>query len=227
MRHEFRIGSMISLVLACGVEQKPQQQSSTAPTQVEVRPPTAQLAPNDAQQFTLSPSTVQVVWSVVETSGGNVTQAGLYTAPPYSGVFHVVATSTANSAISGQAVVTVDSGVRLVATTPASAFACEAVALKATISGSADNAVVWSAPASCGTITSAGIFTSLRGSGPCLVTAQAHADAAQIATVTVNVAPERVLSVAVVPASTSVALGGSQAFSANVTTACGTFPAGT
>jgi hypothetical protein len=41
------------------------------------------------------------------------------------------------------------------------------------------------------------------------------------------VAPERVLSVAISPASAMVMPGGGQTFGANVTTACGTFPAGT
>jgi hypothetical protein len=66
----------------------------------------------------------------------------------------------------------------------------------------------------------------LRGTGTCIVTAQAHADPGQVAAVTVNVAQERVLSVAVVPLSTSLTPAGTQSFSANVTTACGTFPAG-
>jgi hypothetical protein len=58
------------------------------------------------------------------------------------------------------------------------------------------------------------------------VTAQAKADIAQTAFITVNVAPERVLGVTILPAIASLAPGGAQSFSANVTTACGTFPAG-
>jgi hypothetical protein len=228
MRHEARIASVVGLVLACGTEHKPQDQGAgSSPTaQFEVRPSAVQLGPNDAQQFTFSPTTVQVAWSVAEATGGTITQTGRYTAPAYSGIFHVVATSTTNSGASAQAVVTVDSGARIVATSPVNAFACEAVALTTTVTGSTDTGVVWSAPASCGTVTTAGVFTSLRGSGTCVVTAQAHADPGKVASITVNVAPERVLSVAIVPASTTVMPGGAQAFAANVTTACGTFPAG-
>src|SRR5438874_3942276 len=206
MRHPFRVMSAIVFALACGTEHKAPDQGSVLPTaaQLEIRPSEVQLTTNDAQQFTLSPTTVQVTWSVAEANGGSITQAGLYTAPGYSGVFHVVATSTTNAAASAQAVVTVDSGVRIAATSPVNAYACEAVALTATVTGSADTSVVWSAPAACGTVTTAGVFTSLRGTGTCIVTAQAHADGGKMGAITVNVSPERVLSVAIVPASTSV-----------------------
>jgi hypothetical protein len=218
----------VALAFACGSERKAtEQEGTTGNTAPEVHPSSVKLAPNDVQQFSFSPTTVQVAWSVAESSGGAITQGGLYTAPAYSGVFHVTATSTSSSAVSAQATVTVDSGVRIAVTSPVNAFACEAVALTATVTGSGDTSVLWSAPASCGTVTPAGIFTSVRGTGTCVVTAQAHADPTQVAAVTVNVAPERVLRVAVLPASASLAPSGTQTFTANVTTACGTFPAGT
>jgi len=226
MPHAFRVALLVALAFACGTEHK-QGQGSPGSGELAVNPPAVQLVPNAAQQFTLSPSTLQVTWSVAETTGGSITQAGLYTAPAQSGVFHVVATSTTNANASAQAVVTVESGISIVATSPVNAFACEPVALTATVTGSSDTGVVWSAPASCGTVTTAGVFISLRGSGTCVVTAQAHADVAKMASITVNVAPERVLSVALVPVSAVIVPGGSQTFAANVTTACGTFPAGT
>ena len=228
MRQPFRVTSAIAVALACGTEHKAPDQGSVLPpaAQLEIRPSEVQLTTNDAHQFTLSPTTVQVTWSVAEANGGSINQSGFYTAPGYSGVFHVVATSTTNSAANAQAVVTVDSGVRIAATSPVNAYACEAVALTATVTGSTDTGVVWSAPPSCGTVTTAGVFTSARGTGTCIVSAQAHADASKIAAITVNVAPERVLSVAIVPGSANLAAGGAQTFAANVTTACGTFPAG-
>src|SRR5947209_8435249 len=62
MRHEFRVASAILFVAACGMEQKTPDQGAASSTgaQLEVRPSTVQLNPNDVQQFTLSPSTVQV-----------------------------------------------------------------------------------------------------------------------------------------------------------------------
>lgn len=226
MHSQLKAALLAALVLACGAR-KDQGESTGETAPVNVAPNPVELQPRRGQGFALSPSTVQVSWSVTESTGGTVSQAGSYTAPVLSGTFHVVATSTADPKISGSAVVTVDSGVRISAVSPVSAFACEAVSLSATVTGSTDTTVVWSTPATCGTVTNLGVFTSARGSGPCLVTAQAHADAAQTATITVNVASERVLSVAVVPATVNLATGASQSFTANVTTACGTFPAGT
>lgn len=226
MRHDWRIPCVAGLALACGSAGTTREQgAATAAGQVDVHPSEVRLRPKQAQQFSWTPTTVQVSWSIAEANGGAVSQAGIYTAPGYSGVFHVVATATGN--VSGQAIVTVDSGVRIVARSPVDAFACEALTLTATVTGSSDTAVVWSAPSSCGTITPAGVFTSGRGSGTCLVTAQAHADPAQAVAISVNVAPERVLGVAVLPATATVGAGSTQAFAANVTTACGTFPAGT
>jgi len=227
MRHQFLIAVVASLI-ACGHERKTATDGSgeEAPTSFEVRPSSALLTPGGPQQFSLAPTTVQVSWKVTEANGGTINSTGLYTAPGFSGVFHVVATSTANPAASAQAIVTVDSGVRIAATSPVNAFACEQTALTATVTGSGDTAVIWSVPGDCGTITTSGAFTSLRGSGTCVVTAQAHADVTQAAAITVNVAPERVLSVAVLPAAATVGPGGARMFAANVTTACGTFPAG-
>ena len=224
MRRPVAAGFALLLASGCGLEQKPTE--GTPNPGLALEPASAQLTANQRQQFALSPSTVQVSWSVVETNGGSVNQTGLYTAPSSSGVFHVVATSTTNAAIKAQAVVTVASGVGITATSPVSAFACEATTLSATVTGSSDTGVIWSAPASCGTITAAGVFTSLRGTGRCVVTATAHADAAAVASITVNVAQERVLSVAVLPGTVSLGPGGTRTFSATVTTACGTFPAG-
>jgi len=222
MRQRLTMALALVLPLACGGDRKASEQA-TAP--LEVHPSTVTVAPKGSQLFTLSPSTVQVAWSVAETGGGSVTATGLYTAPGLSGVFHVVATSTTNATASAQAVVTVESGLAISAVSPVNAFACEPVQLAATVTG-ADTLVLWSAPAACGTVTAAGVFTSARGTGTCVVTAQAHADLGKVTSIAVAVAPERVLSVAVLPASVTLAPGGPLAFAANVTTACGTFPAG-
>lgn len=53
----------------------------------------------------------QVGWTIQGTSGGTITNAGLYTAPSSSGIFSVVATSSANAHYSASATV-------LVTTTP-------------------------------------------------------------------------------------------------------------
>jgi hypothetical protein len=48
-----------------------------------------------------------VVWSVLESGGGTVSAAGVYTAPARAGVFHVVATSAADPSLTGTAEITV------------------------------------------------------------------------------------------------------------------------
>ncbi len=183
--------------------------------------------PSSVVQFGLTPSTTQVTWSVTETNGGTVTAAGSYGAPAFSGVFHVVATSVGNPLVTGQATATVDSGVTISGTTPVSMTACDPVQLTATVTGSVDTGLLWSTPAACGTVTATGIFKSARGTGSCVVTAQAHADVAKTAAVTINVSIERVVSVVIAPASVALAPAGTASFAANVTTSCGTFPAGT
>ena len=39
----------------------------------------------------------RVIWSVLETGGGTITAAGVYTAPAIGGDYHIVATSNADS----------------------------------------------------------------------------------------------------------------------------------
>jgi len=48
-----------------------------------------------------------VTWSVAETGGGTITNAGLYTAPATPGTYHVTATSVKDSSKSATATVTV------------------------------------------------------------------------------------------------------------------------
>jgi hypothetical protein len=223
MRRLLGVGAVLVLI-SCGRES-----GDPAPPALEhaleVRPAAATLAPGGTQQFALTPASASVAWTVQEPSGGAVTATGLYTAPSTPGVFHVVATSLSATGVSASATVTVDSGVAIAATSPVSVSACDPVQLVATVTGSTNRGVVWTAPADCGTVTPAGLFTSLRGTGSCLVTAAAAADRTKVATVNVDVTAERVLSVAVVPATVNLTAGGVQQFAANVTTSCGTFPA--
>jgi hypothetical protein len=199
---------------------------------VAISPRTAATTTGGALTFTaavtgtLAGQSTAVTWSVKEPGGGTVDVSGHYTAPGTAGTFHVIATSVADPTKTDTATVSVASIVVISAVSPVNAFACEAVQLSATVTGTSDTLVLWSVPTACGTITAAGVFTPARMTGACLVTAQAHADLSKQATITVNVALERVLSVAVVPASATVASSGALAFAANVTTACGTFPAG-
>lgn len=68
------------------------------------------LAPGASAQFvahTDDGDMQAVVWSVTERGGGSIAASGLYHAPEADGVFHVVATSEADSNITAEATVTV------------------------------------------------------------------------------------------------------------------------
>ena len=215
----FVIAAIVAAALACGRE-------TTRKLEIQVQPAEVTLRPRATQGFTLVPADTHVSWSIAESNGGSVSQDGLYTAPAYSGDFHVVATSVADASAKGEATAHVDSSIVVTVSSSTSADACQPTKLQAVVSGpTTDTAVVWSAPASCGTITENGTFTSARGSGSCIVTATSHADPGKIASIDVNVV-ERIIRVDVGPPSFTVALIGAQTVTADVTTTCGTFAAG-
>ena len=80
---------------------------------IAVTPATASLATGARQQFTATvtgSADTGVVWSVEEgTAGGTVDGTGIYVAPSKAGVYHVVATSHADSTKSAAATVTITS----------------------------------------------------------------------------------------------------------------------
>ena len=105
--------------------------------------------------------------------------------------------------------------------------ACQSVPFKGTVTGTVNQGITWSVkegPAG-GTITAEGVYTAPSVPGTYHVVATSAADSTRVVEGAVAVGPERVLSLAVTPASASVVAGGSQAFSAVVTTSCGTFAA--
>jgi hypothetical protein len=193
------------------------------PKKISVHPDAVTLAPLEGAQFTVVPASVAVVWSVQEPGGGTVTQAGFYTAPAASGLYHVVATASAT--VQASAAVTVSSGIAITAPTPQIFVACVPGPLHAAVTGSANTAVLWSGidPA-CGSITD-GVFTSLNVTGTCPVRASAAADLGRYVDVVIQVDPARILGVAISPPTAATSPGGSVSFSATVTTSCGTFPA--
>lgn len=171
-----------------------------------------------------------VNWSIQEgAAGGAVDGSGLYRAPAAPGVFHVVATSGADSMASQTAEVTVYFPTSVsVSVMPAAASldACGTVALSASVSGGTGG-VTWSLTegAAGGSVTSAGTYTAPSAPGTFHVVATSVTDPTASAEATVTVRPERVLSVAVTPGSASVGPGSTLAFAAAVTTTCGTFAA--
>lgn len=94
-----------ALLIACGGSPK-----KSGPA-VSVSPTAVSLVAGATQAFTagvVGLSDSAVTWSVQEgAAGGAITTAGLYTAPPTAGTYHVVATSVTDASKSGVAAVSV------------------------------------------------------------------------------------------------------------------------
>ncbi len=82
--------------------------SVTAATSAVTISPTADtLGPNSVRHFVATLSG-PVTWRLEEgEAGGSVTSAGVYTAPPTTGIFHVIASSTAQPADNATATITI------------------------------------------------------------------------------------------------------------------------
>jgi hypothetical protein len=237
----------LTLTAACGASSSgssiagptgPTSPTGPAPTGIVVSltPLSSQVAPGGSITFTASvtgSADTGVTWSVQEgAAGGSVSASGVYRAPAAAGTYHVVAASHADASKFQVATVTVTApaaGTVAVVLSPSSssAEACQTVAFSATVSGTTNQGVTWSVREgpSGGTITPAGVYTAPSADGTYHVVAASLADPTRTAEGTVTVAAERVLSVAVNPGSATVTPNGALAFSAMVTTTCGTFAA--
>ena len=193
---------------------------------VSVAPRTASLSTGGTVTFvaTVTGSTnIGATWSVPEgAAGGTVTAAGVYTAPPVAGTYHVVATSNADSTKSDVAVVTVTSAPLVavsVAPRTASLSTGGTVTFVATVTGSTNIGATWSVQegAAGGTVTAAGVYTAPPVAGTYHVVATSNADSTKsdVAVVTVTSAP--LVAVSVAPRTASLSTGGTVTFVATVT----------
>lgn len=194
---------------------------------VSVNPASATLASGGTQQFAATvsgTSNSSVVWS---TNAGSISSTGLLTAPTVTTTSSVTvtATSLASAGSKASAMVTVNppaSGNITVSVNPTSATlnAGATQQFAATVSGTSNTSVVWSA--SAGSISSTGLLTapSVSAATSVTVTAKSAAllDAKAYATVTVNpsTSTPATVSVSVTPASSTVQTGGTAQFSASV-----------
>ncbi len=180
---------------------------------VDVSPTTATVAAGEtlAVSATVSGWVKTVSWSVAEgAAGGIVTDAGVYTAPATAGVYHVVATSTADLTKTGSSEITVTAAAPAPAPAPitiaispqtASVVAGNTVQFTATVSGSTNAAATWSvAETGGGTVSGAGLYTAPASAGAYHVVATSSADTSKTssATVTVTAPPPSAGSVYVV-----------------------------
>ena len=198
---------------------------------VTISPRTVTVAARGSQTFTATVTgtgNTAATWSVQETSGcGSVTQGGVYTAPAAAATCHVVATSVADTTKSDVATVTVTAPLPVtVAINPPSGatHSCQSLTFAATVTGSSNTAVAWSVQegSAGGTVTSGGVYTAPSTAGTYHVVATSQADSTKSAVATVTVT-DQIVNVAVSPSSVSLPAGGSQTFTATVTTTCGSF----
>jgi hypothetical protein len=161
-----------------------------------------------------------VTWSVDGVAGGNTTSGtvsatGLYTAPSKTGAHTVTAASVADTSATAKAAVAVG----LLSLSPASIMVAPGGTqpFNATTQGFSNSGVTWSVDqisggnSTVGTITASGVYTAPTQAGSHTVTAVSVADTSAVATATVTVA---LLTVS--PASTLIAPGGSEQFSATI-----------
>jgi hypothetical protein len=161
---------------------------------IAVSPITASIAANAQQQFSAivsNSANTAVTWSVVEPTGGSITQGGLYTAPNGGGTFHVLATLNADSSITAEATVNVSAPPPIsISLTPlvSSIAAGAQQQFSATVSNSTNTAVTWSVvEPTGGSITTGGLYTAPNLGGTFHVLATANANSSVTAEATVNV----------------------------------------
>jgi hypothetical protein len=180
------------------------------------------LVPGSTQRFTatVKGSPAGVTWSVQEPDGGWITSDGVYIAPAMAGVFHVLATSQADTTASAQATVTVDSVGIAILPGAASMVPRSTLTLASTVTGaSADAGVTWSVPGNDGgTLVDKGdgkaLYTAPDVPGTYLVQAASVEDPTKTATAVLTV---NQVTVSVSPVDQHVLVGASLPFSATIT----------
>jgi hypothetical protein len=152
---------------------------------VSVSPASPTVFPGLTDQFsaTVTGSTNQnVTWSITENpaAGGTISALGLYTAPAVtaSTTYHVIATSVADSTVSGSFAITVNPSVVVTVTAPSGPFyETGTYQFSASVTGSTNQSVTWSVTGSgTGTISASGLYTAPAAAGTYTVTATSVAD---------------------------------------------------
>lgn len=192
---------------------------TSPPITVMVTPSSATLSPGAPQQFSATvtgTTNTAVIWQVSGVAGGNATvgtisTSGLYTAPssiPNPAMVTVTAVSSANSADTGSASVTIAQQVAVTVTpNPINVAIFTTQQFTATVNGVASNAVTWQVNGvtggtqTTGFISSSGLFvapsgvptTSSGGGGvntaPVTVTAVSTANTSSAGSATVTIVP--------------------------------------
>jgi len=191
---------------------------------VSISPTSASLNTNATQQFSdtvTGSSNTAVTWSVVESGGGSVSSAGLYTAPATAGTYHVKVTSQADTTKSAQATVTVTAPASVSVTispTSSSLNTNGTQQFSDTVTGTSNTAVTWSVVESGGgSVSSTGLYTAPATAGTFHVKVTSQADTTKSAQATVTVTVPTSVAISISPTSSSLSTGGTQQFTDTVT----------
>jgi hypothetical protein len=186
-------------------------------TAISISPTTSNLRTGATQQFTAVVSgttNTAVTWSA---SSGTITSNGLYTAPASAGSYTITAVSKADTSKQASAVVVVIATQTVAITiSPAktSVQASGQLQLTATVSGTSNTAVTWSA--SAGIISSNGLYTAPASPGSYTVTAVSNADASKHASAIVVVSATQTVAISISPAKPTVQTSGQLQLTATV-----------
>lgn len=188
------------------------------PLSVTISPKTLNMDAAQSQQFTATISNhdnKSVTWSVAGV--GSITNTGLYSTPAVvpAGTTTIIATSVADPTKTATATVTLVPLVITIAPTTANLGASESQQFAATVSHHVNKGVTWSLSGE-GTLGTTGLYTA-----PAVIAAQTSAtvrvtsvaDTGKWASAVISLIP---ITVTVSPGSASVALNGTQQFTAAV-----------
>ncbi len=230
--------SFLALSAGCGSSSgTPTNPTPKQAISIAITPAQATVILGQTQQFTASlknAGNTNVTWAVNQVVGGGadtgtIDKNGLYTAPsvlPNPATVTVSVTSVEDTSKSAQATVTLQAPVAVsVSPTQATVRLGRSVQFSASVQNDAQNAgVTWAVNqvaggnANVGTIDNTGLYTApgvMPSATVVTITATSVTDATKSANAQVTLQPD--VSVAVVPATATVATGGKQAFQATVT----------
>ncbi len=196
------------------------QEEEPGPVQVSIEPSSARVSVGASLAFEATVTNTDdtsVEWSVVESGGGSIDDAGRYTAPTASGTYSVRATSVADPSASAEAQVEVVEGVAVtISPRNVTLEFAGSNRFTAAVTGAENTEVTWSVEEEGGgTIGDDGTYTAPSVEGSYTVVATSVADPSRSDSVTVAV--REPIVVRVEPREAQLAPGASFAFEAIVT----------
>ena len=192
---------------------------------VSISPTTASILAGGSKAFTCTVTgTINTgcTFAIAEgATGGTVNASGAYVAPTSGGIFHVVATSSADTSKTSSAAVTVATPTVTISPKTLSMTAGGSQTFACTVAGAVDTACGWSVVESLGGLVGAltGIYVAPLLGGTYHVVAAAHVNSAitDTATVTVQASGTVPVAVTISPTAAALAAGATQTFACAVT----------